>query len=93
MDDESHGDSLWEKLGGNTEAGAFVLRDGSAFCLQEALIKLNGGFLMAEEAQENLGNNIPKVYDPQSFEKKWYKFWEDNKRGKTLCLRFRVVIF
>ncbi|MBB5336626.1 valine--tRNA ligase [Pectinatus brassicae] len=23
--------------------------------------------------------NIPKVYDPQSFEKKWYKFWEDNK--------------
>ncbi|WP_026766284.1 valine--tRNA ligase [Selenomonas ruminantium] len=27
-------------------------------------------------AQEN---NIPKVYDPQSFEKKWYKFWEDNK--------------
>ncbi|MBE6084105.1 MAG: valine--tRNA ligase [Selenomonas ruminantium] len=24
-------------------------------------------------------NNIPKVYDPQSFEKKWYKFWEDNK--------------
>ncbi len=34
---------------------------------------------MAEEAQENLGNNIPKVYDPQSFEKKWYKFWEENK--------------
>ena len=32
---------------------------------------------MSEEmAQEN---NIPKVYDPQSFEKKWYKFWEDNK--------------
>jgi len=24
-------------------------------------------------------NNIPKVYDPQSFEKKWYKFWEENK--------------
>lgn len=23
--------------------------------------------------------NIPEVYDPQSFEKKWYKFWEDNK--------------
>ncbi|WP_196593945.1 valine--tRNA ligase [Pectinatus sottacetonis] len=23
--------------------------------------------------------SIPKVYDPQSFEKKWYKFWEDNK--------------
>ena len=23
--------------------------------------------------------NIPKVYDPQSFEKKWYKFWEENK--------------
>jgi len=31
---------------------------------------------MAEAAQ---GHNIPKVYDPQSFEKKWYKFWEDNK--------------
>ncbi len=24
-------------------------------------------------------NNIPKVYDPQSFEKKWYQFWEENK--------------
>lgn len=23
--------------------------------------------------------NIPTVYDPQSFEKKWYKYWEDNK--------------
>lgn len=23
--------------------------------------------------------NIPKVYDPQSFEKKWYKYWEDHK--------------
>ena len=23
-------------------------------------------------------NNIPKVYDPQSFEKKWYAFWEEN---------------
>ncbi|WP_196599800.1 valine--tRNA ligase [Pectinatus frisingensis] len=23
--------------------------------------------------------NIPKVYDPQSFEKKWYEFWEQNK--------------
>ena len=21
-------------------------------------------------------NNIPKVYDPKSFEKKWYGFWE-----------------
>ncbi len=31
---------------------------------------------MAEQEQ---GNNIPKVYDPQSFEKKWYKFWEENK--------------
>ena len=28
---------------------------------------------MAEET------NIPKVYDPQSFEKKWYQFWEENK--------------
>ena len=24
-------------------------------------------------------NNIPKVYDPKEFEKKWYKYWEDNK--------------
>ncbi len=31
---------------------------------------------MAEQEQ---GNNIPKVYDPQSFEKKWYQFWEENK--------------
>ena len=23
-------------------------------------------------------DNIPKVYDPQSFEKKWYEFWEEN---------------
>ena len=23
--------------------------------------------------------NIPKVYDPQSFEKKWYKYWEEHK--------------
>ena len=23
--------------------------------------------------------NIPTFYDPQSFEKKWYKYWEDNK--------------
>ena len=23
--------------------------------------------------------NIPKVYDPQSFEKKWYQYWEENK--------------
>lgn len=23
--------------------------------------------------------NIPTVYDSQSFEKKWYKYWEDNK--------------
>lgn len=23
--------------------------------------------------------NIPTVYDPQSFEKKWYAFWEENK--------------
>ena len=29
--------------------------------------------------KEELGNNIPKVYDPQSFEKKWYEFWEKNK--------------
>ena len=24
-------------------------------------------------------NNIPKVYDPKSFEKKWYAYWEENK--------------
>ena len=24
------------------------------------------------------GSNIPKVYDPQSFEKKWYQYWEEN---------------
>ncbi len=31
---------------------------------------------MAENQEQG---NIPKVYDPQSFEKKWYKFWEENK--------------
>ncbi|MBR4696374.1 MAG: valine--tRNA ligase, partial [Selenomonadaceae bacterium] len=29
------------------------------------------------ENQEH-GSNIPKVYDPQSFEKKWYEYWEKN---------------
>ncbi len=29
---------------------------------------------MAEQQE----NNIPKVYDPQSFEKKWYQYWEEN---------------
>lgn len=24
-------------------------------------------------------NNIPKTYDPAAVEKKWYKYWEDNK--------------
>ena len=24
-------------------------------------------------------NNIPKVYDPKKFEKKWYEYWESNK--------------
>ena len=23
-------------------------------------------------------DNIPKVYEPQSFEKRWYEFWEMN---------------
>ena len=23
-------------------------------------------------------SNIPKVYDPKSFEKKWYEYWEKN---------------
>ena len=32
---------------------------------------------MAE--REDYQNNIPKVYDPQSFEKKWYAYWEKNK--------------
>lgn len=27
--------------------------------------------------------NIPKVYDPQSFEKKWYQYWEENKLFHT----------
>ena len=25
------------------------------------------------------GANIPKTYDPQSFERKWYAFWEERK--------------
>ena len=28
------------------------------------------------EIQEN---NIPKVYDPKSFETKWYSYWEKRK--------------
>ena len=28
---------------------------------------------MAEE------HNIPKVYDPASVEKKWYKYWEEHR--------------
>ena len=24
-------------------------------------------------------HNIPKVYDPASVEKKWYKFWEEHR--------------
>ena len=28
---------------------------------------------------ETKETNIPKVYDPQSFEKKWYQFWEEHK--------------
>ena len=27
---------------------------------------------------ENGENNIPKRYDPKSFEKKWYDYWENN---------------
>lgn len=34
---------------------------------------------MAENIENTSEHNIPKVYDPQSFEKKWYKYWEDNK--------------
>ena len=30
---------------------------------------------MEEKMDEN---NIPKVYDPKSFEKKWYEYWEKN---------------
>ena len=33
--------------------------------------------LCVAENQET-GTNIPKVYDPQSFEKKWYEYWEKN---------------
>ena len=29
-------------------------------------------------SQEN-GANIPKNYDPQSFERKWYAYWEEHK--------------
>ncbi|WP_298594405.1 valine--tRNA ligase [uncultured Mitsuokella sp.] len=29
--------------------------------------------------REKCQHNVPKVYDPQSFEKKWYTYWEDNK--------------
>ncbi len=31
------------------------------------------------EQQAQAADNIPKVYDPQSFEKKWYEYWEKNK--------------
>ena len=34
---------------------------------------------MAENMDMMEENNIPKVYDPKSFEKKWYGFWEENK--------------
>ncbi len=33
----------------------------------------------AKETKEMQETNIPKVYDPQSFEKKWYKYWEEHK--------------
>ncbi len=32
-----------------------------------------------KETKEMQETNIPKVYDPQSFEKKWYKYWEEHK--------------
>ena len=28
-------------------------------------------------------HNIPKVYDPASVEKKWYKFWEEHRYPPT----------
>ncbi|MDY2685380.1 MAG: valine--tRNA ligase [Selenomonadaceae bacterium] len=34
---------------------------------------------MADQAEETRENNIPKVYNPQAFEKKWYGYWEKNK--------------
>lgn len=40
--------------------------------------------------------NIPTVYDPQSFEKKWYQFWEENQLFHTEVERdkkpFSIVI-
>ena len=30
-------------------------------------------------SEKHIETNIPKVYDPQSFEKKWYAFWEEEK--------------
>lgn len=45
---------------------------------------------MAEE------HNIPKVYDPASVEKKWYKYWEEHRyfllRQKQIKSRFSIVI-
>ena len=38
---------------------------------------------MAEE------HNIPKVYDPASVEKKWYKYWEEKLRGTTYFPRLK----
>lgn len=53
------------KLGGTTKAYSFVLLRTEEFL-----------FLGGKDLQDT---NIPKVYDPQSFEKKWYEFWEQNK--------------
>ena len=36
--------------------------------------------------KEELGNNIPKVYDPRSFEKKWYEFWTLSAEGWAYIL-------
>ena len=33
---------------------------------------------MTEEKKQAEENNIPKVYDPQAVEKKWYEYWEKN---------------
>ena len=58
---------MHENMGGTTEACSFVL------CGRRSFNFFRG---YSGEMEEN---NIPKVYDPKSFEKKWYAYWESNK--------------
>ena len=41
---------------------------------------------MAEE------HNIPKVYDPASVEKKWYKYWEEHRYFHAEQIKSRSVL-